>query len=144
MTYCGRDFDPLPPTWAPSARRGLESQRGSCPPEALTELERCVQNLEEQALREDPDAAARRAEAQPRADALLADPSYQERLDTWSRSSDARTLACRTRDRSDADRRECERWTTEHEQVETRLWEFLREQGFDDRDIQELGLWPRG
>ena len=118
--------------------------KGGCPqsPE-LAQYDQCVRQLEAFELKDDPDAPQRRAAAKDRAAATRQQPDFQAIIDDWTRALDGKNITCRSRDVSDSDARECERWHTEMTKVEDRLTAYLVKQGYDRRDFRPLGLWPQ-
>lgn len=142
-TYCQSNRpDPLPSGWAESVRRGYESQRASCPAEVLAPLEKCVHELEAIASAQDPDAKQRREAARPKAQATKQDARFKKLIDSWLATFDQLKIICRHESATASHARECERAKTDLDGIEVELRTFLKTQGFDMRDVGELGLWP--
>lgn len=143
-TYCqpANRPNPLPSGWAESVRRGYESQKAGCSPEVLAPLEQCVIELEAIAHAQDPEAKQRRAAAKPKADATKQDARFKKLIEGWLAVFDQMKIICRNERASASHARECERARTDLDGVEVQLQTFLKAEGFDMRDVGELGLWP--
>jgi len=143
VTYCGNHPTPLPSGWSEQARRSYQSQKqGGCPAATLPPLEQCVADLEAIAQQQDPDAKQRREAAAPKAASTKQDAAFKKLIDNWLAVFDQMKIICRNSTVSDSHYRECERSKTDLSTIEDELRAFLKKQGFDMRDVGELGLWP--
>jgi hypothetical protein len=142
LAMCTAMPSPPPNGSSEQLRRGVESQRTACPADVLAPVDRCVTRLEHAALAQDPDAPTRRAAAKGKAESVKQRPEFKKMIDEWLQAYDGGRIVCRQAKASPSHARECERWNKDLGDVEDRLRAYLVKEGFDVRDVRELGLWP--
>ena len=80
--------------------------------------------------------------AKAKAEGVKQRPEFKKMIDEWLQAYDGGRIVCRQAKVSPSHARECDRWDKDRDAVEDRLRAYLVKEGFDVRDVRELGLWP--